>query len=341
MNEPKQHHYIPRTYLENFCDEDGGLWVYDKWERRSFPSHPDSVLKQHMYYAQPDHKNRAWNYNIEHFFSCKIESYWPATVRIIQNGPKTTRELTNFYMFLYATRVRVPNCRKSIEYSLQQQVRVVSGMVRDKEYLENERQGIATINKVLNTNFTNMDELYDAGIINITIDPHRSLLAMVDLARGFSVVVSAIQLHFIKNCTSVDFNCCDNPIVYFPAGQSPESCQPYQFHPSRPFEFIFPITKKCCLYHNSLYPIERQQIVATETKNVDLVSRINRFVGAFADRYIVSSRELDTSQIPPTNNCPRLSVHKHSEQRGTLLFFQYEMGEPLRLPKWRHKFEAA
>jgi len=339
MTDPKQHHYIPETYLENFCDQDGALWVYDKWDDRSFPSRPASVLKEHFYYAQPDHEQKIWNHNIERFFSEKIETEWPSTVRLIQEGPDTHRRLRHFYMFLYAMRVRVPNCRKAIEYSLQQQVRVVSTSIKDEDFLEGERAIIDHINREKNTNFKCMDEIYDAGIINITIDPHRSLLAMPDMARGFSLVVSTIQLHFIKNCTSIDFCCSDNPVVYFPASQQLSYCQPYQFHPGRPFEFIFPITKHHCLYHNSLSPIRAQQIVATETKDVSLVRRINRFVSAFADRFVVSSRELDTSELPQSNTCPRPIVYRYPQPTGTYLHIQYEMGEPLRLPKWEREFE--
>jgi hypothetical protein len=341
MSDPKQHHYVPETYLENFCDEDGAIWLHDKWEGRSFPSRPKKALKEHFYYAQPDHERKVWNHNVEHFFSEKIEKDWLSTVNLIQEGPDRLRSLRHFFMFLYATRVRVPNCRKAIEYALQQQVRAVSGMIKDKNFLDDERQGVAHINKALNSNFQNMEDLYDAGVINITIDPHRSLLAMADLARGFSLVVSAIHFHFIKNCTPLDFNCSDNPIVYFPVGQQPNKCDPYQFRPNQPFEFIFPITKQYCLYHNSLYPIRAQQIVATETKDCSLVRRINRFVGAFADRFVVSSKELGISELPTPNSCPRLTAYKYPEQRGTFLYFQYEMGEPLRLPKLKNTFEAA
>jgi len=340
MSAPKQHHYIPETYLENFCGEDGTLWLYDKWERRSFPSQPNSVLKQHMYYAQPDHKRKTWNHNIEHFFSNKIETHWPNTVQIIEGGPGSTRELSNLYMFLYATRVRVPNCRKAVEYALQQQVRVVSGMIKEPNFLDDERKGIALINKHLNANFQSMDEIYDAGIINITIDPHRSLLAMADIAKGFSLVVLSMQFHFIKNRTPIDFNCSDNPIVYFPAGQQPSACAPYQFRLNRPFEFIFPVTKRCCLYHNSHYPIGAQQIVSTETNDCNFVRRVNNFVGAFADRFVVSTKELSQSDLPTGNLCPRLKVSKHRNGRGTLLFFKYEMGEPLKLPRWRTRFDG-
>ncbi len=186
-----------------------------------------------------------------------------------------------------------------------------------------------------------MEELYDSEVINITIDPHRSFLAMADIAKGFALVVSAIQFHFIRNSTPVDFNCSDNPVVYFPHGQEPTTCEPYQFRPIRPFEFIFPITNRCCLYHNSQYPIRAQQIAVTETNDSNLVGRINKFIGAFADRYLVSSKELNGSELPVMNLCPRLTEHRYPEERGTFLCFQYEMGEPLRLPKWKNKFEPA
>jgi hypothetical protein len=339
MTDPKQHHYIPETYLENFCDKDGALWLYDKWDGRSFQSRPKNVLKEHFYYAQPDHEKKTWNHNIERFFSEKIETEWPSTVRLIQEGPDAVKRLTHFYMFLYAMRVRVPSCRKAIEYGLQQAARVVSASIRDEKFLDQERKAIAEINKSLNTNFKHAGDLYDAGVINITIDPHRSLLAMAEVAKGFASVVSALQLHFIKNCTPVDFHCSDNPVVLFPAGQQPHNCEPYQFRPAQPFEFIFPITKKYCLFHNSLKPIPAQQIVATETKELSLVRRINSFVGAFADRYVVSASKLEASELPTMNWCPRPIAYKLPQPRGTLLFLQFEMGEPLRLPKWKNKFE--
>jgi hypothetical protein len=339
MSEPKQHHYIPETYLDNFCNEDDGLWIYDKWQRRSFTSRPGGVLKEHFYYAQPDYERKLWNHNIEKFFAEKIEDDWPSTVQLIQQGPNAIRELKHLYMFLYATRVRVPNCRKAVEYILQQQVRAVSDIVQ-KRFLDEDQKMISQINSALNSNFKSVEELYDAGVINITIDPHRSLLAMADLAKGFSLVASTIQLHFIKNCTDIDFNCSDNPIAYFPADQQPDRCDPYQFRINRPFEFIFPITKRLCLYHNSFHPIRTQQIVKTETRDLSFVKRINRFIGAFADRFVISSKEIDASELP-TNNCPRPTAYKYPQEGGTFLYFQYEMGEPLQLPKWQTKFEKA
>jgi hypothetical protein len=73
MTEPQQHHYIPETYLRHFCDASGKLWLYDKWEARSFPTTRGKALKERFYYAQPDYENRKLNHGIEHFFSQKVE----------------------------------------------------------------------------------------------------------------------------------------------------------------------------------------------------------------------------------------------------------------------------
>ena len=240
---------------------------------------------------------------------------------------------------MYAFRVRVPNCRKAIEYSLQEQVKLVGATIRDKEFLENERRIIEHFNQALNKSYKCMDELYEDGALTITIDPHRSLLAMADVAKGFARVVSQLQFHFVTNHTATDFSSSDNPIVYFPADQSVVDCDPYQFRPGRPFEFIFPITKRHCLYHNSLSPIATQQIVVTETNNLGFVKRVNDFVGAFADRYVVSSKELTGLEKPIGNLCPRPRAYRLPKSRGTILILTYIMGEPLRLPKWKHSFE--
>jgi hypothetical protein len=340
MTEPKQHHYIPQTYLEQFCSSNGTLWLFDKWEGRSFQSRPGSVLKENFYYAQPDHTNKLWNHNIEMFFSKEIEAEWPETIRLVQSGPKHARDLRNLYMFIAALRVRVPNCRKSVEYLLQQQVRIQGRNIKDTEYIETEKRLIEHFNTALKTNYNSIEELYDNNVVNITIDPHQSIVAMGHIAKGFSLVASQLQLNFLTNRTSVDFNCSDNPIVYFPTGQQVSNCTPYQFHPKQPFEFIFPITKRLCLYHNSLDPIKAEQIAIMDATSLATVKRINDFVGAFADRYVVSSRELDTIEKPRLNHCPRLVVYPQSHPQGASAYFQYEMGEPLRLPKWQHKFET-
>jgi hypothetical protein len=80
MNEPKQHHYVHESYLENFCDESGSIHVFDKRDKGSqFVSAPKKVLKQGYYYSQPVHSEERFDISLENLFS-EIETDWPSIV---------------------------------------------------------------------------------------------------------------------------------------------------------------------------------------------------------------------------------------------------------------------
>jgi hypothetical protein len=92
MSDPQQHHYIPDTYLQNFSDRRGKLWLYDKWEGRSFPTTPGKALRERFYYAQPDYANKTLNHNIEHFLSRKVEKTWPQVIEALRRREHTTKD---------------------------------------------------------------------------------------------------------------------------------------------------------------------------------------------------------------------------------------------------------
>jgi Protein of unknown function (DUF4238) len=338
MAEPQQQHYIPDTYLRNFCNPKGTLWVYDKWTRRSFATDPKKALRERFYYAQPDYENKKLNHNIEHFFSRKVEGPWPRIIEALAKRERDDRLRTDFYTFLIALKVRVPNARKSIEYCLQQQVRIFSQYIDDANLPSSSAEILRFMNQKLGTTYRNIDDLYEAGIIDIKIDPHRSLLAMVDLAKGFGRLFERLEPRLLVNETGVDFNTNDNPVIYFPADETPEKCRPYRYRPNEPFELIFPITKTLCLYHHSLWSRPPHPFSYMETRDIELVRRANSFTCAFADRYIVSSSNLGVEATSIPNTCPRPVVYRHARSAGELVVYNFELGKPLKLPKWEYNF---
>lgn len=52
MSKERQH-YVPRCYLDSFCDAQGHLHVYDKTTGRTFVSRPDSVAVEKDFYSLP------------------------------------------------------------------------------------------------------------------------------------------------------------------------------------------------------------------------------------------------------------------------------------------------
>lgn len=341
MTDPQQHHYIPDTYLQNFCDRNERLWLYDKWEGRSFETTPGKALRERSYYAQPDYANKKLNHNIEHFFSRKVENPWPQIIEALGRRERHARLRTDFFLFLIALKVRVPNARKSIEYCLQQSVRIFAEHIDDAKLRSSTAAIVSSINRNLGTTYGGMDELYEAGIIDIKIDPHRSLLAMVDLAKGFARLFERLQPSLLVNETGLAFDTNDNPVIYFPADQTPDRCSPYQYRKDEPFELIFPITSTLCLYHHSRWPRPPYPFSYTAMRDIGFVKRANAFIQAFADRYVVSSSQFaaDVASIP--NTCPRPVVHRLPGPRGELVLYNFEMGKPLKLPKWEYDFSRA
>lgn len=337
MSDPQQHHYIPETYLQHFCNAAERLWLYDKWEARSFVSTPGKVLKERFYYAQPDYANSKLNHGIEHFFSRTVEKPWPDVIDALYRRDYDDDLRTAFFTFMIALRVRVPSARKAIEYVLQQSVRTFLRKLRENGRLPDDYKMLSLFNEKLGTNYRDVDELYEAGAVQIKIDPHRSLLAMIDLAKGFAQLFQTLQPVILINRTDLDFDTSDNPVIYFPANQAVDYCTPYQYREGEPYEFAFPITRDLCLYHHSLQPRPPRPFNYVTTEDRNLVTRLNTFVHAFADRYVVSSSKF-SGLIP--NKCPRPVVYRAPAETGEFNFFRFEMEEPLKMPKWEYNLSS-
>lgn len=50
---PKQHHYVPRFYLERFVDHDGHLWTFDKLTDKVFGASPSKLARESGFYEAP------------------------------------------------------------------------------------------------------------------------------------------------------------------------------------------------------------------------------------------------------------------------------------------------
>ena len=42
---PKQHHFVPRFYLERFTNVDGYVWTLDKVTDKVFPTSPSKLAR--------------------------------------------------------------------------------------------------------------------------------------------------------------------------------------------------------------------------------------------------------------------------------------------------------
>lgn len=120
MSEPRQHHYIPRSYLTGFVDprilrREGRetLWVYERGQRPRASS-PAKEARQRDFYSYPE--GAARNTSVEEWLSILEQAVAP----IIRSLRQTRRNITEsekelLALFVGTMRVRTPAQRRLAE----------------------------------------------------------------------------------------------------------------------------------------------------------------------------------------------------------------------------------
>jgi hypothetical protein len=113
-NEPKNHHFIPRFYLEKFTSKDADqvVWTYDTKGNRAWARSPDNTaIEKHLYSVTM--ADGCHNTSIEEHFS-KIESKaTPILDKLIECEKLSDLERVNFAIFLAIMYVRTDAFRQN------------------------------------------------------------------------------------------------------------------------------------------------------------------------------------------------------------------------------------
>ena len=268
-NEKKRHHYIPITYLNKFADESGRVFAYRKDEvQKTLHLRPSEIAFERYYYSQPLPEGGQDNNTLEDYFSSIEASWTPLSIRLHSNT-NISADLDALCTFMGLMRTRVPAARDMVEVSLAEQVKSTTRLLDKMGKLPPKPKG--------------HEDILDHMVV--PIDPHMSLRAIPDLARGFGVVLGHLGFEVLHNKTDISFLTSDNPVMYFDPTVPEESVLPYRIQPPHgSIELLFPIDADTVLRGRSglsgmrHIPITDRQ----ETK------RINRFAARFGYRFVFS-----------------------------------------------------
>src|SRR5580700_7785158 len=124
--------------------------------------------------------------------------------------------------------------------------------------------------------------------LSVAIDPHMSLHAMPDLARGFSIVLDHLGFEVLHNKTDVSLLTSDNPVICFDPTVPEERVLPYQVRPPHgSIELLFPIDADTILRgHTELRRPGPPRLRHVPLTNRREAKRINRFVARFGYRFV-------------------------------------------------------
>jgi len=325
LKQKKKHHYIAQTYLKGFCNPDGKVCVYLK-DRPKDPwyAQPDTIAFENYYYSQPTDDGGQDNSRLEDFF-CSLENRWPDILSAVQNKEQLREHFSDLLSFVIMHRVRVPTARDAVEAALAESVRMTARLLNDRGELPARPEGIS---------FDYLDEH-----LAVSIDPHRSILAMADLAKGVGKIIDAIGFEILENQTSEGFITTDNPVIYFDPTVSLALLEPYNISRERmEIEFMFPFTSRFLLWgHSIMRPrLGRRSTAYQDIRDVDFVRRANGLAVRFANRLIFSNEERHQDLVARYGKrSPVLSVSHFKTSSGRGIHTKHQFGTRKPKPRWK------
>lgn len=312
----KRHHYVPITYLKRFTDAKGQLLVVRKDDPdRPFRQRPEAVGFERYYYSQVDDDGTRDDERFEHIFST-VESRWSAIVDALARRERMFPEAPDIITSIALMRVRGPAFRDAVELHL-------GHLVRGK------MEALVAAEKV-----PPPPAALKLEDVIISIDPHRSLMAMVG---GLDMIAALLErLHFdvLHNQTQIPFLTSDNPVYYFDAALPSIRVRPYQDVDScHRFELLFPLTPTMLL-RGRLRPT-RIDIGHKSVRDPQAIARINALTARFAYRFVFANapgQEALVGKYAPLSPVPRFDLVPNPD--GHFSFAEMIFGPRPDKPRW-------
>jgi hypothetical protein len=241
-------------------------------------------------------------------------------------------EYGNFIEVLCMNRARVPTTRKAIEYCLRHIVRAAEHAPLDD--LPDSIRSLA-MSKGAGPNPT-MQQLIDHGIIEVSIDPHRSLWLLPQYIHSLSATIATMKSRsFLHNETKTPFLTSDNPVLIYRRMEG-GIIVPYPWKVVSDFCIYFPLSPKVAFFYDSREEPRAQHRRVFSEKTVH---KLNRLAIGFADRFVIGSEAhkrlysdfaQNLSPVPDIDNC------EVGPERVIRLEFKF--GEAIQMKPWKYDF---
>lgn len=231
MSHPKEHHTVPRVYLENFTDDDGRLTVYSKRREQYLRPTPQKALVRYYYYSQPVDGIDRENHDIETKLLHDLEDAYPALYESLLHK-KENVDLEVLFQTLLMIRSRSPSFREAFELGL-------------ADLVDSFRRGLPKP-QVPDEISAKYPDIWNQ--IVVSIDPHRSLCAMAHYITEYARCIidcSYAIWHAPKGC---EFITSDNPVIWYERSERSVGNVVYPRISNRRTRVIFPLNKQKILY---------------------------------------------------------------------------------------------
>jgi len=317
----KRHHYVPKAYLKFFCDEQGKVRVHLKDDPdKLIHQSPDNTGFHKYYYSQPLPDGGKDHNALENLFS-ELEAKWPPIVERLRRRENVNDSLEDIFAFIALQRVRVPASRDACETMRAEMVKATARLLDATGKLPPKPEGFEDI----------------ANHVEVSIDPHQSIHAMVDMIRGVGRVFHQIGIGALHNMTDIPFLTSDNPVIWFDPSVPEAKMRPYVLEIGGPVVLLFPVAPNLMIYgHSSM----RERFAYDGFGNRELSERgsvkmMNRQICRFAYKAVFAHRAGQEALIRKhAGVSPVLRTKTISVKKGEIIFHQNVFGKRERKPKW-------
>jgi hypothetical protein len=316
----KRHHYVPRGYLQAWCDESGKLYVYRKDDpARLIHQSPDATAFHKHYYSQPLPNGNRDN-ALEEFFS-ELESAWPPIVNRISKRDDVNDALATIFEFVSLQLVRVPAQRDATEKKAAAQLRA--------ELFALDAAGL------LPPKPEEHPDILDN--VEVAIDPHHSIHAMPSQLRETGKLLDRLGLTILHNTTTTRFLTSDNPVAYFDPAVAEDALRPYDLTSKGDVILLFPISPSLMLFGDSRLrqPLIDRGLHHADLNDAELVHEMNKVVCRFAYTAVFSLEQGCEALVRRyADKSPVVKSKIIAGRNGDVLLHESHFGKREPKPKW-------
>ena len=280
MSSPKRHHYLPRFYLENFCN-DGQLWVFDRKNKQYRNQTPNNTALQTHYYSVEDKKGNK-NTDIELFLSRIEGQAQPIISKINASEQISNKEKDILSIFIALLMNRVPDFEKSVN--------------EVNEYLIKQMSNLMFSDEKTTQSILSQDER-DTGkkptvTAKDTVEFHKncthrnlSLGMMLELSMDLAKYFRQMDWLFLNTPDKKSFVTTDNPVVLVSPGHKQESFLGDSIVTTGVTKLV-PLSQRTCLIM-----LDRGELVGYRHATIESVRKINIILAQNTDQFLIGRDE--------------------------------------------------
>lgn len=296
------------------------VYLKDEPNKIIFQS-PDNVAFHKYYYSQPTNSGDRNSDALEDLFS-DLETRWPQIVECLATGEDVNDKLDDVYAFVSLQYARVPANRDACELMLAESVKSTMRSLEASGQLPPKPDGLEAI----------LDQ------VKVSIDPHQSIHAMVDMIRGVGRVLDQVGIGVLHNRTATPFLTSDNPVIWFDPSAPDADLQPYVLYPGGPIVFLFPVASNLLIYgHSSMREqFSKCGLTHSDMQDVSSVEEMNAQICRFAYKAVFAQRGgQEMAVLEHAQYSPVLRSRRVPTENGEIVIHDRVFGNRPTKPKWQ------